>query len=589
MKKIYLTLIIAFVSLFSPTTRGQHSPLWIQNLNSLPDSAYLFPVKTATDLNNNVFALSTFYEYVGTTFDNKIILNKFDSNGNLLWNLDFDNGGIGKPRGFDMVIDHSGNCYIMGGLMDYPNYKPFLMKVSDTGSVLWTRDSTTAFNTTTFEQMILKNDLLYLRSALGVSLFDNNGNELWSVPISTYSMGVDNNGKMLVSSFPSPRNTLHRFDLSGSMDFSDSTIVADRIAFDYHDNIYLLAQWPNYELAKLDSNGAFQWWRNDFPYNLSFGDQGFELLVDFNNDVLLVGLSDTMYKHRPDGSRIWWRPMNGLDAYIIDAQISTTNHLLVAGSPQGIVPGGIRVEMFDLNGNSAWAGVHQSNIQQEFIVSMAISSDGIYVLEDSISSSSLIKFESPLNNTNLDFDLICIDSVWYDPADQQFVYIRVYNGNISGINYPSVQMISPAGDTVSNPSNSVDFFVHPGNFFLEYRDTILDPNITDFSSYSFLFSEGFRDTTVAVGWCSRVGIEKITSISAIVYPNPVKDLLNIQFEKNCNDCRLELFSIEGRKIIDSEIHGQSTLSINMESIQKGFYFLNIRSPEGLFTTRIIKH
>ena len=588
MKKIYFTLLIALLSLFAVPSSGQQNPLWIQNLNTLPDSAYLFPVSTATDLNDNVFTLSTFYKYIGSTFTNKIILNKFDSSGNLLWNLDFDNGGIGKPRGFDMVIDYSGNCYIIGGLMDYPNYKPFLMKVSDSGSVLWTRDSTTAFNTSTFEQVILKNDFLYLRSALGVSLFDDNGNELWSVAIGTYAMAVDNNGKMLVSSYPSPRNTLHRFDLNGILELSDSTIVADRFAFDYNDNIYLLAQWPSYELAKLDSDGVFQWWRDDFPENISFGDQGFDLLVDYNNDVLLVGLADTMYKYRPDGSRIWWRPMNGLDDYIIDAQITNTNHLLVAGSPQGIVPGGIRIEMFDLNGNSVWTGIHQSNIQQEFIVSMSISSDGIYVLEDSISNTSLLKFESPLNSTNIDFDLICVDSVWYDPADNQFVNIRVFNGNVSHLNYPSVQMITPTGDTISNPSNRIDFFAHIGNQFQVYRDTILDQGITDFSNYSFQVSEGFGDTTVSVGWCSTVNIEKISSVSAVLYPNPVKDVLNIKFEKNCKDCILELISIQGRVILNSNINDESSVSINIEAVPAGCYFLYIRTPKGQFSSRIIK-
>ncbi|MBK6643620.1 MAG: hypothetical protein IPG39_21510 [Bacteroidetes bacterium] len=160
------------------------------------------------------------------------------------------------------------------------------MKVSSSGSVVWIRDSTTAFNTSLYNQIIYKNDFLYLSNNAGIAVFDNNGNEQWSEMMMPLRIAVDNAGRMLVSSYGIGSQTLFRYSLNGTLDFSDSTIVADRIAVDSDNNIYLLAQWPNYNVAKHDSDGVFLWWQDNYPQNLSFGDPGFELLVDHYNDIL---------------------------------------------------------------------------------------------------------------------------------------------------------------------------------------------------------------------------------------------------------------------------------------------------------------
>lgn len=567
----------------------QQSPIWVRNMNTLPDSAYLFPVKTLTDQNNNVFALSTYYKYQSLPSPiYKVILKKFDSNGNLLWDLDFDNGGVGKPRGFDMAIDDSGNCYIAGGLMDNPNYEPMIMKVNVIGSVLWLRNSTNSFNNGQYAQIILKNNLLYLGCNSGIVVFDLNGIEQWSDPVGYYRIAVDNIGRMLVSTFSSGLNTIFRYNVNGTIDFADSTITADRIAVDSYNNIYLLAQWSKYQLVKLDSNGVFQWWSNAFPENFSFGDQGFELLIDYYNDILLVGLADTMYKYRPDGTMIWYKPMNGLDNYIIDAQITVSNLLAVTGSTPGTQPAGITVSLFNLNGNSIWSRNYQSNIQQEFAVSMAISYDGIYILEDSISNSSLIKFESPFNNPVIDFNLLCVDSVWYEPGNPQLINVRVVNGNIAGLNYPSVQMLSPTGDTISNQYNLVNFFAHAGNYTLVYQDTISVAGISDFSNYSFLISEGFGDTTANIGWCSPVGINELDLSNVVIYPNPANTVINLEFKNNGNEYRLEITSMDGKVCMQKSFNTNQSAQISIESLKSGLYFLKLSNGRINKYFRLIK-
>ena len=588
MKKLYITFV-AFLSLvIVRSVCGQQSPIWIQNLNTLPDTAFLPPSKTQVDLNNNVFSLSTYIQNLPQgDFVYKIVLKKFDTDGNLQWSLNYDNAGVGEPKGFAMAVDYSGNCYIAGGFMGIINHKPLLMKVNDGGVIMWVRDSTTSFNTSYFEQLIIKNDFLYVGGALGVAVFDLNGIEQWSTYIPYEEMAVDNLGRAVVSTYGTPPNTLYRYNTDGSLDFADSTIVAERIAVDYNNNIYLLTQWPKYNLAKHDSSGVFQWWTDALPQNLSFGDSGLELLTDYDNNILLVGLADTMYKYSPDGSRIWMKPMEGLDNYIIDAQISNSNFLVVAGSPPGIVPS-IKVSIFDWNGNEVWSGVHQSNTQQEFAKSLATNSDGIYVLEDSIGNSSLLKFEAPWNNGSIDYNLLCVDSVWYEPGNPQFINVRVFNGNFAHLNYPSVQMISPSGDTISNPSNMVNFFAHLGNGFLIYSDTIIVSGINDFSNYTFAISEGFADTTVGIGWCSTTAIDDIDLNTAIVYPNPASNQVKVMFQENCFNCVLEIFSREGKVCVQENLHNEISGNLNIESLSPGLYFLKIKSQKGISYYRFIK-
>src|SRR6185295_9516294 len=91
--------------------------------------------------------------------------------------------------------------------------------------------------------------------------------------------------------------------------------------------------------------------------------------------------------------------------------------------------------------------------------------------------------------------------VWYDPVNPGLINVSVFNGNVSHLNYPSVQIVSPGGDTISNVNNFVNFFAHPGNMYQTYTDTIIVPGITDFTGYTFLMNELFGDTTAVIDWC----------------------------------------------------------------------------------------
>ena len=575
------------ILLLSDKGFSQSVPLWTESNNTLPDSAYLLPVKVLTDNNNNIYVLSTYLKSIspGTNM-NKIYLNKYDMNGNLLWNIIYDNSGVGDPRGFDMVVDMNNNCYISGGFMTAPNFQPLLLKLSPSGSLLWMLNTFSAFNYGYFNQFILNDSLIYLQSTSGIAVVDLNGIEKWSQSMVADRIEVDGQGQLIVAgSMVSSSHNIFRFTNLGFLNFSDSSVYAKKIATDFDNNIYLLTDFPFYELVKIDSSGTFQWSYNNFPPPPPFGDIGLDVLTDYNNDVLVAGVDDSLYKINPSGTQLWASSLNGLGSYLISAKISFSNVVIVAGSLQDTSQTDIGVAAFDLNGNKNWSGRYNSNTTQEFVVDMSIDNSGIYILEDSISNPTLLKFESPFSSL-IDYSLICVDSVWYDIANPNFINVSVFNGNNSHLNYPSVQIISPTGDTIGNHDNLVNFFAHLGNIFQTYTDSISVLGIADFSNYTFLISEGFGSTIAEIDFCSTTGIQPIFGQTIEIYPNPANESININGIHFKENYLLEIFDFNGRLILSKKLQGPSNIIV--EKLAQGLYFVRIFKAGEINTFKFIK-
>ena len=580
MKFIKITLISILLSL---SAQGQNLLRWTRPLDTSPDSAALFPEKTIVTDSGFVYALSSYRKIVGMSFIAKIYLTKFEDNGDIIWQMIFDNNGIGEPRGFDMVTDLSGNCYIAGGLMGSMNFSPFVLAVTPDGNFSWKLDVFDSIPNGYFNQIKLLNSSLYLSGTGGIAKVSTNGFEVWSKPIGVESMTVDGLGRMIISTFQSVAN-LQRFNTDGTINFFDSTIVARRIVTDYYNNIYLLSDFGQYELVKYDSSGMFIWSETDFPQAPPFGDIGYEVLVDYNLDVYAVGLSDTIFKFDRSGNLLWRKSMNGMDSYLVSAQLYSSSFLVVAGSFLDSVASNVRVSIYNSIGFEFWKAEYNSNNTQEFAKDLAVNTSGIFLLEDSMSSTNLISFESPFDFGAVNFDLICVDSVWYDTLDPTFINVRIFNGDVNHLNYPSVQIVSPLGDTIGNPSNNVTFFAHGGNIMQVYQDTITEQGITDFSGYTFLMSEGFGDTTVAIYNCSTLSVNDADAGQLSIFPNPVHDVLHLRLiGKNG---KLELFNMAGQKCLDKTISAGESISVG--HLSPGIYFGRYMNEKGASNFRIVK-
>ncbi|MBP9789401.1 MAG: T9SS type A sorting domain-containing protein [Bacteroidia bacterium] len=578
--KLLLTLLSIFIHV---STNAQSTPLWTQTMNSLPDSSFLYPERTEVDIFGNVVTLCV--QSATSGLDQKIYLRKFDTNGSIIWTQIFDNSGSGNPRGYDLAVDSSANIYVAGGLMT--NDEPLLMKFNSAGNVVWQRDSTTAFSFGAFHQMVMKNRLLYLNSSSGIAVFDFFGNEQWSVGIAPNFIAVDNAGRVVASLFAGATN-LMRFKTDGSLDFSAVTIDASHIAIDYLNNIYLINNYGAYDLVRFDSSGVFSWVKEDIAICPPFGDISVELVVDWDQDVIAIGLNDSMYKYNYDGDFVWQRSMNGLDNYRISTSLFSQNYILIAGTLQGPTDNNVRVATFDVMGSQNWFGDYNSNSIQEFSRDMAFDDSGIYLLEDSMSSSSLIKFDYPFTaGQAIDYSLLCVDSIWYDTLNPVYINIRLFNGNFAHLNYPSIQMVSPLGDTISNRYNLVNFFAHIGNTLLTYQDTITEFGIQDFSDYHFFMSEGFGDTTVEISLCLTNGMAGPNSTHFSVYPNPATGNVQIIDLPLGEKYVIQVFDAHGKICYTSKLEDSNSV-VDLNNLSSGLYILKLSGKSGVRYGKVIK-
>jgi hypothetical protein len=588
MKKLLRSTSFLLFCFIAIKSESQISPIWSKDINSLPDSAAVIPVRTANDANSNVYVLCTYMKGAGPQTKFKIYLSRHDSLGTPYYNLKYDNGGVGSPRGFDMAVDAAGNCYIAGGWMTTPSFKPLLMKISPAGNVIWQRDSTASFNTGNYSRMVLRNDKIFLLGTSGLAQFDTSGIELWSNDSIATTMVVDHQGQVVYSTSGSPDN-IFRCDSNGVNNFSDSSIYAQRLAVDNNNNFFLLTYSPAYSLVKYDNAGNFMWRHDSFPAPPPFMDMGMEVVCNSVNDVMAVGLNDTIYKFDPAGNVIWIKPMSGLDSYMITAQITFNDQLAVAGTIAGANGNDMYIFWFDLNGNPNWGGSYDGNTNlTEYSQDMSIDNSGIYAIENNDDNTSVVRFANPLTTTVADYSKICIDSIWYDNGNHNFYNLRVYNGNVADLINPSIQMVSIFGDTSGNPANNVSVPVHSGNSWQIYHDAIVDPFIVSFLNYTFLFYEHNGDTMQIITWCSATGVNEMDKNNFVLFPNPANDVLYLKNLATPVDCQMEIYSELGIRVLSRKLQASETNTVDVSSLSKGIYYLRLIEGRTARNARFVK-
>ncbi len=102
---------------------------WGTNLNDAGKAV-------ATDSNGNIYVTGT-GSYNATDFSEKLLLEKYDSSGNLLWIRSWD--GNSSDLGRSIAVDASGNVFVGAETCDSGGCHLMLLKVNSTGSLVWAR------------------------------------------------------------------------------------------------------------------------------------------------------------------------------------------------------------------------------------------------------------------------------------------------------------------------------------------------------------------------------------------------------------------------------------------------------------------
>ena len=71
-----------------------------------------------------------------------------------------------------------------------------------------------------------------------------------------------------------------------------------------------------------------------------------------------------------------------------------------------------------------------------------------------------------------------------------------------------------------------------------------------------------------------------------LFPNPVNDILQIRNSNNVAINKIEIFNILGKRV---QVLNEPKIFINVSSLPKGIYLMNIISEKGVTTKRIVKN
>jgi hypothetical protein len=146
------------------------------------DSGY----KISTDLNNNVYVGGY---GINNNSNNDALLREYNSTGDYLWNITYDSGY--GDYAFDVKVDSLGNIYSIIVNNQYGTYDSILFKYNSTKDTIWNKTYNAGSDDITNRMSInIYNDLIYLTGSINVTSrgdidwlilkYNNNGNLIWN-------------------------------------------------------------------------------------------------------------------------------------------------------------------------------------------------------------------------------------------------------------------------------------------------------------------------------------------------------------------------------------------------------------------------
>lgn len=469
-----------------------------------------------------------------------IYIAKYDANGNFQWARSM--GGPFDDVSFAAATDGAGNIYISG----------FFETMIDVGD--------TSLTSAGFEDLL-------------VAKYDGNGNFEWA--FSGGGFDTDRGAGIAVTDAGTVWVTGY---FAGNGQFGDSSFVASGGVGDR--DIFLL---------KLDSQGNFErGLRDGGPMD----DLGKDVGLDANGNVYLTG------------------------SFQSTAQIGNST-LTAIGTDVFLVK-------YDANGNFGYA-VQDAGSGIADGRKIAVSDAGeAHVLGNFNQSIDVGTQTFNATGTAADFDFYVAK---YDPSGN-FMWAQhegsptLDNGNgiaLDGIGNVfvsgNIQTNAVVGDSLFlmncfeslllvsySPTGTFQWAIqdtsNPGGNFASSEDLACTPaGVTYlagiFGGSAYVGDSAFtgigNDAFIATYTHLPVGIEEpMAAISIDVYPNPVETTLNLDLRELKGWTTLTVVDVMGRTHLSQEGNDLGRLSLDVETLPAGLYFVNIEAAEGRKTIKVIK-
>jgi hypothetical protein len=157
-------------------------------------------------------------------------------------------------------------------------------------------------------------------------------------------------------------------------------------------------------------------------------------------------------------------------------------------------------------------------------------------------------------------------------------YYAYTPSNSTVLNYHWLVVNSNTGYSITDNSPSPTFNLPAGTYSVCLTLTLTNGNDTCYSFSCYIVI----DTTNSI-FLYRMGTTGIKStpstINALVYPNPAKDVLFVKVNDATKDeINLQILDLSGRVIKSTSVIGDG--NINISDIQMGTYILKVNTPKG---------
>lgn len=94
-----------------------------------------------------------------------------------------------------------------------------------------------------------------------------------------------------------------------------------------------------------------------------------------------------------------------------------------------------------------------------------------------------------------------------------------------------------------------------------------------------------------VTFVSTVGIKENekTKLNALLYPNPTNSHITIDLSENVKTAHIHLVDVSGRKITETELNNGYRIQLDISGLEKGIYFVEIRTDKKILREKLVKN
>ena len=253
-----------------------------------------------------------------------------------------------------------------------------------------------------------------------------------------------------------------------------------------------------------------------------------------------------------------------------------------------VEPGSYYMELaYQNSGESSWyyagASEFQNPVRVE-VVAASVSPDP-YEANNTVSNAYLL----PCNITSNSITVSTTGANLHDNADIDYYKINLNPGR----NYIITPRLHDSYNTGNSTYYSVDaMFAYStdGSNWSEFCDDIMDESFTVNGGTLYFcvisYFEGKKGTyQLDIKVSYGTGVEESDETTFAVYPNPTKEVVNI----NCEGCdEISLYNAVGQRMAIVNTEGKDHIQIDMSGMANSVYILQAVSSGKIITRRIVK-